>query len=134
MTNASALLIMSKFHKPADLNLIFEQQTKAISPAEFIIKPKNKKWKEAWCGLQFGLGYEKFVGPCTVCVELEENSDADFIIRTAAGEFPFQTIIADVPGRHMGDDYKLAPDGNLPKRPYHPNEVVSKARAGLRML
>ena len=111
---------MNRFYKPADLRILFESKADEISPGDFIIKPQNKELKEMWCALRFGVGYEKLVGPCTVCVEIEENNDADFIIKTFAGEFPFQTIIADVPGRHMGDDYKPGPGGNLPKRPYQP--------------
>ncbi|NIO41318.1 MAG: hypothetical protein GTO41_14775 [Burkholderiales bacterium] len=58
--------------------------------------------------------------PCSISVELEEYSDTDFILKTEAGEFPFQTTIADVPARQMGDDYIPEPDGTLPTRPYEP--------------
>lgn len=58
-----------------------------------------------WCAARFGLGYEKFVEPCSVSVDLEENSDTDFVLKTDADDFPFQTRIADVPEMRMGDDY-----------------------------
>lgn len=111
---------MGKFYTPKELESIFEVKAGGISSSEFIRKPQSKELKEMWCALRFGLGYEKFVGPCSISVDLEENSDADFVLKTDAGEFPFQTTIADVPERRMGDDYKLEPDGTLPARPYEP--------------
>ncbi|NJD56820.1 MAG: hypothetical protein FIA94_10505 [Nitrospirae bacterium] len=111
---------MKKFHKPKELETIFEEKAQNVSPSDFIRKPLHKGLKEMWCAARFGLGYEKFVGPCLICVDLEENSDSDFILRSDAGDFPFQTCVADVPERRMGDDYVSDPDGTLPPRPYEP--------------
>jgi hypothetical protein len=111
---------MGRFYRPKELESIFKAKAGSISPSEFIRKPQHKELKEMWCAVRFGLGYEKFVGPCSISVDLEENSDADFVLKTDAGEFPFQTRIADVPERRMGDDYKPEPDGTLPPRPYEP--------------
>ncbi|NOS35614.1 MAG: hypothetical protein GQ522_03145 [Deltaproteobacteria bacterium] len=111
---------MGKFYNPKELESIFEAKAGSISPSEFIRKPQHKELKEMWSAVRFGLGYEKFVGPCSISVGLEENSDADFFLKADACEFPFQTRIADVPERRMGDDYKPEPDGTLPARPYEP--------------
>jgi len=111
---------MSKFHKPKELESIFEAKAGSVSPSEFIRKPQHKELKEMWCAVRFGLGYEKFIGPCSISVDLKENNDADFVVKTDTGEFPFQTRIADLPERRMGDDYKPEPDGTLPTRPYEP--------------
>lgn len=113
---------MDNYYAPKELESIFEAKAQSVSPSEFIIKPQQqyKELKEMWCAVRFGLGYEKFVGPCSISVDLEENSDVDFVLKTDAGEFPFQTRIADVPGRRMGDDYKPEPDGTLPRRHYDP--------------
>lgn len=111
---------MSDFYKPKELESVFEEQAGNMSPSDFIRKPQHKNLKEMWCAIQFGLGYEKFVAPCWIKVNLEENSDTDFVLKVKAGEFPFQTTIADVPERRMTDDYKPQPDGTLPARPYEP--------------
>jgi len=111
---------MGQFYTPKELEAIFEEKAKDISPSEFIRKPQNKKLKEIWCAVHFGLGYQKYLGECSICVDLEENSDADFLLKTAAGEFIFQTTIADVPERRMGDDYRTEPNGSRPTRPYEP--------------
>lgn len=111
---------MSDFYRPKDLEAIFEKRAANVSPSDFIRKPQHKDLKEMWCALRFGLGYEKFVKPCLIKVGLEENSDTDFVVKVDAGEFPFQTTIADVPERRMGDDYKPEPDGRLSVRPYEP--------------
>lgn len=111
---------MGKFYTPKKLESIFEAKAKSISPSEIIRKPQHKELKEMWCAARFGLGYAKFVGPCLVSVDLEESSDADFVLKTDAGKYPFQTSIADVPERRMGDDYKPEPDGTLPVRAYEP--------------
>lgn len=112
--------LMGKFYTPKELESIFEAKAESISPTEFIRRPQHKGLKEMWCAVRFGLGYEKFVGPCFINVDLEENCDADFVVKTDAGEFPFQTRIADVPERRMGDDYKPKPDGTLSMQPYEP--------------
>lgn len=125
---------MSKFCKPKELESIFEAKAGNISPSEFIRKPVNKELKEMWCAVRFGLGYEKFVKSCSINVDLEENSDADFFLKTDAGEFPFQTRIADVPERRMGDDYKPEADGALPARPYEPERGRIEGPGGLRLL
>ena len=70
--------------------------------------------------MQFGMGYEKHVASCWLSVNAEEYSDTDFILKTEACEFPFQTTIADVPGRRMGDEHKPHQDGTLPLTPYEP--------------
>jgi hypothetical protein len=111
---------MSDFYKPKELELIFNAQAGNIDRSDFIRKPQHKDLKEMWCALRFGLGYEKFVAPCWIKVGLEENSDTDFILKVYAGEFPFQTTIADIPERRMADDYKPEPDGTLRPRPYQP--------------
>lgn len=111
---------MKKFRKPKELESIFEAKAENVSPSEFVRKPQHKDLKEMWCAARFGLGYEKFIGPCLVSVDLEESSDSDFVLRTDEGDFPFQTYIADVPERQMGDDSVPEPDGTLPTRPYEP--------------
>ena len=113
---------MAKFYKPKELESMLDAKAESISPSEFIRKPQHKELKEMWCAARFGLGYEKFVRPCSISVDLEENSDADFVLKIDAGEFPFQTTIADVPERRMGDDYKPEPDGTLPARPNEPEK------------
>jgi hypothetical protein len=111
---------MSKFHKPKELELTFDAKAGSIPDSKFIRVPRHKELKEMWCAVRFGLGYEKFVGPCSISVDIEENSDTDFVVKTDAGEFPFQTRIADVPERRMGDDYKPETDSILSTRPYEP--------------
>jgi len=110
----------SRFRTPQELNTFFEKLAENIAPSDFIRKPQYKLLKEAWCALRFGLGYENYVESCHVSINEVENSDTDFTLKTGAGSFPFQTTIADVPERRMGDDYKPGPDGNLPLRPYAP--------------
>lgn len=36
------------------------------------------------------------------------------------GEYPFQTTIADIPGRRMGDEHKPRSNGTLPLTAYEP--------------
>jgi hypothetical protein len=126
---------MGKFYKPKELQLILEAKAESASPAEFSRKPQHKELKEMWCAVRFGLGYEKFVGPCSISVDLEENSDADFVVRTNVGEFPFQTRIADVPTRRMGDETtnQLLMEHSL-RDPTSRREGVLKALRGLRQL
>lgn len=111
---------MNKFYKPKELESIFEAKAGDISLSQFIRNPKYKELKEMWCAARFGLGYEKFVSPCSVSVDLEEYSDTDFVLVTGTDYFSFQTRIADVPERRMGDDYIPDSDGTLPQRSYEP--------------
>jgi hypothetical protein len=108
------------FRTPKELKKLLNVETEAISSSDLIRKPKNKPFKEIQCASQFGLGYEKYVFPCWLRVNPEENSDTDFILKTEKGQFLFQTTLADIPGRKMGNDHKPGPDGKLPVRPYRP--------------
>jgi len=108
---------MSDFNTPEKLKVLFEAQSENISTSDFIRKPQHKHLKEIWCALQFGLGYEKHVAPCWIAVNKEENSDTDFILKTESCQFPFQTTIADMPGRRMGDEYKQTQTDSLPNMP-----------------
>jgi hypothetical protein len=51
------------------------------------------------------------VAQCWISVNKEQNSDTDFFLKTKEGLFPFQTTIADVPNRRMGDEYKPTSNG-----------------------
>lgn len=108
---------MSKFYTLTELKAFFETDAVNASPSDFIRNPKYKHLKEMWCAIQFGVGYEKYVATCCIQVNKEENSDVDFILRTKAGQFPFQSTIADVPGRRMGDEYKMTPNGSMSSKP-----------------
>lgn len=111
---------MSDFYKPKELESLFEAQAEKLSPTDFIRSPQHKDLKEIWCALRFGLGYEKYVAPCFIKVNVQENSDTDFVLKVDNNVFPFQTTISDVPERQMGNDYIPEPDGSLPSRPYEP--------------
>ena len=108
------------FHPPKELKALLETQAENVSSSDFIRKPQHKPLKETWCAIQFGLGYEKHIAACWLRLNAEENSDTDFVLKTRTGQFLFQTTIADVPGRRMGEDHKPGPDGSLPTRPYEP--------------
>ena len=108
---------MSRFYTPTEFKAIFESEAANVSSSDFIRSPKYKHLKEMWCALQFGMGYEKYVATCWLQVNQEENSDIDFILKTKSGESPFQSTIADVPGRRMGDEYKMIPNGSMISKP-----------------
>ncbi len=108
------------FCTPKNLKEQLETQAENVSSSDFIRKPQHKPLKEMWCAAQFGLGYEKHVTTCWLSVNPEENSDTDFILKTETGQFPFQTTIADIPGRCMGDEHKPDPNGTLPTTSYEP--------------
>jgi hypothetical protein len=102
---------MNDFHTPEKLKEIFEAQQENVTGSDFIRKPKYNLLKNIWCAFRFGLGYKKHVAQCWISVNKEENSDTDFFLKTKLGLFSFQTTVADVPGRRMGDEYKPTQNG-----------------------
>lgn len=110
--------IMNDFHTPERLKEILETLSENVSRTDFIRKPKYNFLKEIWCAFRFGFGYKKHVAQCWISVNKEQNSDTDFFLKTKEGLFPFQTTIADVPNRHMGDEYKPTSSGvSMPSTP-----------------
>jgi hypothetical protein len=103
--------IMNDFRTPEKLKEFFKAQEKNVSDPDFIRKPEYNFLKEVWCAFRFGLGYKKHVAQCWISVNKEQDSDTDFFLKTKEGLFPFQTTIADVPNRRMGDEYKTTLNG-----------------------
>jgi hypothetical protein len=112
---------MRTFLTPRDLKANLEREAETLPAGHFVRKPQYQHMRETWCAAHFGLGYEKHVESCQVWVNPEQDSDTDFILKTVAGEFPFQTTLSDIPGRRMSDDHKPDPDGRFPGRAYEPD-------------
>jgi hypothetical protein len=108
------------FVTPTELKDQLETEAAGIPPGEFITNPKYQHLKDVWCAAHFGIGYKRHVSPCTLWVNPEQNSDVDFAIKTKRGEFEFQTIIADVPGRRMSDEHRPLANGASRITPYEP--------------
>lgn len=108
-------LDMDFFFTPEELIFSYEAQRDDIKISELIRKPEYKCLKEMYCASLFGLGYKKYVAPCFIRINMEENSDTDFFLKTKASLFSFQTTISDVPTRRMGDDYKTVRTIHVPE-------------------
>jgi hypothetical protein len=112
---------MRKFLTPRELKAQLEDAAEGLPPGHFIRKPQYQQLKESWCAAHFGLGYQRHVAPCAVWVNSAQASDTDFVLQVNDNEFAFQTTLADVPERRMGDDHKPGADGRFPSRPYEPS-------------
>lgn len=111
-----------RFVSPRELRAELEEAAAGLPPGAFIRNPKYQHLKDIWCAAHFGIGYERHVAPCTLWVNSEQSSDTDFVLRVSAMEFPFQTTLADVPGRRMGEEHKLDPSNELRLSPYEPGK------------
>jgi hypothetical protein len=107
------------FLRPRELKARLEETAAALPRGAFIRDPRQQHLKDIWCAAHFGIGYERHVEPCKVRVNTEQNSDTDFILRIKKGDFPFQTTLADVPGRKMGDEHSPNRDA-ASLMPYQP--------------
>ena len=114
------------FMLPQDYYAQLKAVGSTISNSDFMRKPQHQHLKDSYCAARFAIGYERHVQPCQIWVNPKQNSATDFVLRTPRRDFEFQTVIADVPERRIGDEYK--PDAELGK-PYRPGRGTAEGPA-----
>lgn len=105
---------------PRRLKARLEELAASLPQGAMVRDPRHQRLKDIWCATHFGIGYERNVVPCGIWVNTEQDSDTDFVLRTERGDFPFQTTLADVPGRRMGDEHRPDPGASSRLLPYEP--------------
>ncbi len=112
---------MNIYMLPTELMQLHDEHATGLSNSEYIRSPQNQHLKDVWCAARFALGYERYLKKsCLVRVNDIQNSDTDFFLKFDSKEFPFQTTIADVPERKMGDEHREVTDDAPRSFPYEP--------------
>jgi hypothetical protein len=82
---------------------------------------QHQKLRERWCAGIFGVGYAKFVAPCTVAVnDIPVREDIDIFLTAKGREWGFQLAEVQEPGRKRGLEYKEFAQEKIRSIPYGP--------------
>jgi hypothetical protein len=119
-----------KFHKPHDLKKLVDDEIQFIPSKDLFNKPQYYKLREKWCAAAFGIGYEKYVKPCSVGInDTSQSVEADFFLRTEDITYPFQITEVLEKGRKRGDEYKKYKSGEIiPCNWEKPKERISSIK------
>jgi hypothetical protein len=94
-----------------------------IAQVDLFNDSQYQKLTEQWCAGMFGLGYEKFIRPCLVAINIgNDRLDADFFLRTDNQDFAFQVVEVQDPSRRRGAEYRLLAEGKALTFPYEPEK------------
>lgn len=122
-----------KFHKPKDLKKLVDAELQFVPSKALFDKPEYQKLQEKWCAAAFGIGYEKYVRPCSVGVnDTPQFVEADFFLQTEDVTYSFQITEVLEKGRKRGAEYKAYESGEIiPYTWKEPKERISSIREAI---
>ncbi|MBV9859358.1 MAG: hypothetical protein JO038_04550 [Alphaproteobacteria bacterium] len=92
-----------------------------LSQSELFNSPKNAKLLERWLAGLFGVGYERYIDDCEVCVNTSHiREDSDFFLRVGHSTYGFQAVEVQEPERRRADEFKALERGEVKSYPYEP--------------
>lgn len=122
--------ITSLLDKPVDPHEMLEvvkEDRNTMSGRQMVSGSKTKELRECWVAATFGIGYEKFAGPCKIVV-LSGTNFPDFQLIIDKKSFGFETVMVLKEGRKPGDEYReieeTIEDGGIWMKPVSDGEMT----------